>query len=191
MAEFGLPTSEQLAQLFRASEISLDEDTADFEMRRTFPILVYVDGPDQDQVEQFAEDFRGKIEELLRSRRYPKSGQWGPITGSDFTTIFGTGDHAELGGSLTAHLRDICRAVIELKESVPPQITLIVVVGTLVLHVAGPIILSKLPVATIPIKVFEYIANIHHGVDIVEAVRAVLFPKPRFDRRGGPKAFKL
>lgn len=189
MADQGLPVAEPLERLFRASELSFDESTAGFRLRRTLPVLIYVDGLNSDLVAQFGEAVTIRIAELLADAGYRPVGQWGPHIGSYVTTIFGKGDRKELGGKFSDHINDLTKDVVALKDSVPPGIRLIVVVGTLVIAVAGTgAVVTAIPAATIPIQVLEFIGIVDGTVEAIDTTREVL--GLNFDRET-PKSFKL
>ena len=83
-----------VAELFRASSYSLNSETADFRLRRTIPITIFVDG-DYEDIGAVAADLQDRAIEILASSGYKLVGQWGPHEGSYLITLFGQGKDPE------------------------------------------------------------------------------------------------
>jgi hypothetical protein len=148
-----------VAQLFRASECSLDTATADFSLHRTIPITIYIDG-EYEGLAEVADDLKGEIARLMADIGYPQVGEWGPSYGSYFAILFGRGSKPESGNSVLRHLKDLSGRLLALKDRIPPgareTIRFVLVVGPYVVHVFGgaAALAAVLPVA-VPIAAIE------------------------------------
>jgi hypothetical protein len=192
MTEFNLPVVDNtVAQLFQASQYSLDPSTADFMLRRVVPITIYIDG-DYEGLTEVAENLENEIVRILAEAGYTQVGAWGPFSGSHLTTIFGKGENWESGPQVLQHLRDLGDQLRQLK--VPPEavagVRVVLVVGTLVIHLAslGAAAATVLSF-TLPVGVIAYLALAEETVDVIEATRHVLKLKPFFLARGGKFEF--
>ena len=144
MSDFDLPVDPGVpvldpvvAQLFRASSISLDSATADFMLRRTIPITIFVDG-DYEDIGTVAADLKDRAIEILASSGYVVVGQWGQHEGSYLITLFGQGKEPERGSSLLEEtfpeLSDRFRALSEyIPEAARDRIRVFFIVGVSVI----------------------------------------------------------
>jgi hypothetical protein len=187
MAESDLPIFDiTVAQLFRASHLSLDPSTTDFALRRVIPISIYIDG----DFPGVAEDLSDEIRRIMTEAGYPPVGAWGPFYGSYFITLFGRGEKPESGLSVQKHLKDLGSRFLGLKERIPAGVWAVMVIGTAVIEIAGAaavasVVSAALPVS-VPVVVFEYVA---HTVAATEAIEAVchalnIEKKPPFPKEG-------
>ncbi len=189
MSDLELPSIQRtVVQLFRSSAISLDPATADLMLRRVLPITLYVDG-DYDDLTAVAESLRDDIVAMLADHGYRLVGSWGPITGSFLTTIFGLGDKHESGRTFSEKIRALRGHTVWLHKKIPPAaiqgIRVILVVGTMVVHLAGVgAVASALPF-TIPLIAIEYIANAVSIGESVEEVQHLLELPPFLPSKGG------
>ncbi len=177
-------------ELFVASRYSLDPATADFMLRRTVPITIYIDG-DYDGLSDLAANLKDEVAQIMEKLGYPKVGEWGPFDGSFLSTIFGRGTVPELGRSLQKRLLELRDRLLGLKEKIPPKalkgIRVVLLVGTLVVEIVGAgTFAAALPFA-VPVVVIEAIAITVHSADAVDAIRQML-NLPPFERPlDGPK----
>src|SRR4051812_22128967 len=104
-------------QFFAASRLSAAATTAPFELRRVFPISIYVEGNGDGGVE-FAESIKEALPEFLEPFGYRVVGEWGPFYGSYFTTLFAQSREEELGRSFDERLLDIARSIANLTNKV-------------------------------------------------------------------------
>ena len=124
MTDSDLPAIDStVAQLFRASTLSLDPSTTDFALRRVIPISIYIghdtrgkykDSPD------VADDLRNEIIGIMTDAGYPPVAEWGPFYGSYFITLFGRGEKPESGPTVQKHLRDLGARFLDLKNAFRP-----------------------------------------------------------------------
>lgn len=160
-------TTEVAQLLFSASRYSLDPATADFILQRTVSVTIYVDG-DSEDLSNVADDLKREAAQIMEESGYPQVGEFGPLYGSFFVTLFGRGNEPELGPSFHSHLSKLGDRLHALKEKIPRNgIRVVMVVGTTVLHVVGVFIA---PPVTVPIIVIECIVI---GSSIVEAAHTV------------------
>lgn len=141
MPESDLPVFvNTVAQLFRASQYSLDPATADFMLRRVVPVTIYIDG-DDDGLTEVADVLRSDIARIMGEMGYPEVGKWGPFSGSFLTTIFGLGKDPESGWSVLRRIQDLRDKLLLLESRVPPEvgrsIRVVIVVGAFVIHYMG------------------------------------------------------
>jgi hypothetical protein len=174
MTDSNLPTLDAVvAGLFRASELSSNARTADFRLRRTVPITIFIDGEDG----ALSDDVVATVLEALESAGYPSVGEWGPFYGSYLSIRFGFGDEPELGGSFIDHLKDLSRDIgVRLKQlydSKPVQgIVIIVIVGEIGIRIVGEAaVVATFPAAAVPILAIEYLALTTAGLDAIEKAR--------------------
>jgi hypothetical protein len=188
MPELNLPTADNtVAQLFRASQYSLDPATADFMLRRVVPVTIYIDG-DDDGLTNVANDLRNDIARIMGEMGYPEVGKWGPFSGSFLTTIFGQGRDPESGWSVLRRIQDLKDKLLLLQSRVPPAagrgIRVVMVVGAFVIHYMGyGVVAAALPV-TIPIVAIEFVALAVGAGECIEAIRHLLKLPPFFPRQG-------
>lgn len=164
-----------VAQLFRASSYSLNSETADFRLRRTIPITIFVDG-EYEGIGAIAADLKDRAIKILASSGYILVGQWGPHKGSYLITLFGQGKEPETGSSLlTKTFPELIHRLRGLIETIPEAarkgIQVGFIVGTSVIGLLG--FLGALP-ATIPVMVLEGVACCFDEVSAIEEVRRVL-----------------
>jgi hypothetical protein len=184
-----------LAQLFQAARHSLDPVTGDFMLRRVVPITIYIDGV-HEGLADVADDLREETLRILAEVGYPQVGEWGPFNGSYVTTIFGKGEQWEIGFSFQRNLLALKSRLLHLSERIPPQVAgsirVVMVVGTLVIHLAGPAAVAATLPVTIPIVALEYAALTVEAFESVEAIRHLLnlnLPSEGFPRKGGKFTF--
>jgi hypothetical protein len=129
--------SAQVIQNFQAALYSLAEPTSPFPLRRTVAVSLYVTADSEhadDQAFEVVESFRARVAEILASRGYSLlADQWGPFWGSGFITLFGRGEHEELGGSFRDHLADMTRDLSQWIKGMPPGLKITVAVGSAVI----------------------------------------------------------
>ncbi len=192
MIESNLPVVDNaIAQLFQASQYSLDQSTADFMLHRVVPITIYIDG-DYEGLAEVAEYLENEIVRIMTEAGYPRVGAWGPFSGSHLTTIFGKGENWESGPQVLEHLRDLSDQLLQLK--VPPEaaagIRVVLVVGTWVIHLAtlGAAAATVLSFP-VPVGVIAYVALAEATVPVIPATRQVLKLKPFSFAKGGKFEF--
>lgn len=179
-----------VAQLFRASSYSLNSVTADFMLRRTIPITIFVDG-DYEEIGTVAADLKDRAIEILASSGYILVGQWGPHEGSYLITLFGQAKEPERGSSLLEEtfpeLSDRFRALSEyIPEVARRGIRVFFIVGTTVIPLLA--FAGALP-PTVPFMVLEGIALCYDNARAIEELRSAL-GSGGFDRRH-PGKFEL
>ena len=89
----------RISELIQASIYSLDGEISGLWEARVLPIAICVDAGGLSK--KFGEAIAHEAQALLREHGCSETYQWGPFEGSHFTTIFGTGDELENGGTFT------------------------------------------------------------------------------------------
>jgi hypothetical protein len=181
-----------IAQLFRASQYSLDPATSDFMLQRTVPITIYIDG-DYDGLADLATVLRTEAVRIMTEIGYPQIGEWGPFQGSYLTTIFGRNEKPELGWSLLENLLVLKKRLLTLKEMIPEEartsIRAVLIVGTFVVNlIEFGAVAAALPV-TVPIIVIHCVALATEAGESIKAIHDVLRLPSFFSRK--PANFNL
>jgi len=172
MYDSGPPTADaEAARLFRASHLSFDPSTADFSLRRVVPISILVEG-DPDRVSEVAEQFRKGLEGVMEEAGYPAvDGTWGPFPGSWFITIFGKGNHPETGPSFHQKVQRIADRVLMYarthRRELLAGIRIVILVGNLVVSIAGAGAVAAVLPAMIPVQVIECVHYVAEAADVV------------------------
>jgi len=93
----------QAASLVQAALNSLDPETFDYRVTRIIPITILVDAQDLSGEigERITSDARNALEKIGYNVTY----QWGPVEGSHFITIFGSGNELEDGETFVEKLQ--------------------------------------------------------------------------------------
>jgi hypothetical protein len=159
-------------ELFVASRYSLDPATADFMLRRTVPITIYIDG-DYDGLSDLAANLKDEVAQIMEQSGFPTVGD-----GSFLSTIFGGGTVPELGASLQKRLLELRDRLLGLKEKIPPEalegIRVVLLVGTLVINVVTPGAVAALLPFSVPVMALELIAISVESEEVIEAVGKML-----------------
>jgi hypothetical protein len=170
--------------LFRAAELSLDESTTSFRIRRTVAITLYAEsrpGTDREKFDRYINGLTDEISAILNEEGFDVVGTWGPHSGSHHITLFGTGRIPELGGSFRERIKDICETIGNLKETWPRTDTVLSVVffvGGIAVFLTSPAIALAHPGLEVPMRVFEAISLTYEGSEVPGAIRKLLRLRP-------------
>jgi hypothetical protein len=188
-----LPSGISVADLFRASERSLDPATAAFPLTRIFPITIYVDA-DEDagvDVADIGRQIKDEAIRLLGEAGYEVlEVEWGPFSGSHVITIFGRTSEQELGSALFDRLRQVSRRLAEFADHIPAAIKICLAVGTFAIVIVGH---DKVATAfDLPIQAIVLVEAVEPSIAIAESI-GKLFLKNQAKKGIAPlpRKFKL
>lgn len=167
MSEAGLPTeSEAVERFFKASELSADAATAEFPLHRVVPITMFIDA-DPDRVYEAERFVAETVSRVLEAEDFEQVFLYGPHTASSFGIGFWRSKDPHDGPSFSAKCKRITAELgSKLKEALPDLGEggeIIILVGSVVLHVAGETAIAAVLPATIPIAVIHAIIVVHDG----------------------------
>jgi hypothetical protein len=181
------PDIERLAvatDLFRACANSLDPGTDDFELRRTFYVVVYQEVHGPEAIEQEDESFDAllrNVRELLERERCSVVFELGPDYGSRLQLIFASSDDYMLGGDFRDRLEHIRAGLTPVMRSVRRGVVAAVIVANGAITAAGGP--EKAAAALeVPAPVVELIYQVNNAGTTAAAVRGVLFKKKQEEK---------
>jgi len=168
------------AEWFRAAELSLDESTASFRMRRTLAVTIFADFPRDRNRADFVPYLDGLVSEvrsILGEEGIEVVAEWGPHYGSYHFTLFGHTNVEEVGGSFRERIADIIHGIANLKETHPKTdaaLTVVFFVGGTAVFFAGPGLVMAHAALEVPLHVFEAISLSYEAIEVPNAIRKLL-----------------
>jgi hypothetical protein len=163
--------------LFRASELSLDAATANFSLRRVIPISIFIDG-DSEKSDELGRRLSEEVKRALEDAEYDEAFEWGPFTGSWFTTIFGKGRAPEDAPALKRRLERLEARLKSFGKTIPEEtfagLDVVIIVGMTAIEIVGAGVIATALPFTIPIVVIEHILHVAKGAEIALAIHALI-----------------